>query len=537
MRILAVRIARCLACSLVALAGGALPANADGVPRQTVHFELDYLTTFGDSVFVLGDIPELGLNNITKAIKLVPGTPTGSSLIWRVDVAIPEGTNFNYRFVRRADAVTQLSNPANGVYLTDPTPASTNAPVPATRDLFVFVPTAENLTQVSFSTSAGPVFRPLVPLPGRADLRVAKLADQPNGKGMDILVGISRITTPLHTIVVKNGSAYNYEPPASVSPSSIQTFVIPTTTVPNTRTINGVSGRGVRIYLPRGYTENTTRRYPVLYMHDGQNVFLPGGPFGVWRAEQQADAFIRLAQVREMLIVAVDNSSQRSAEYVPELGNTTVTNNAYNAFLVNELKPYVDANYRTRPDRVNTAIMGSSFGGIASLVAGMNHSATYGQVGAMSTSFWVGNTLNRVLAGQLPLSTRLYLDSGDSGSSNDGAANTIVARDGLLAGGRVLNQSLFFQIGYGQQHNETAWSLRLPQAYQALLPIIDEPNLAEALIPQAGDLDGDRCINEVDLGILLASWGTSPAGDLDFDGDADEADLGILLANWQAGCP
>ncbi|MFO0838539.1 MAG: alpha/beta hydrolase-fold protein [Phycisphaerae bacterium] len=519
------------------LLSAASAALADGVPRQDVHFEFNYLTQPGQSVFVLGDIPELGLSNIAKSIKLVPGAPSGGDLVWRVDVAIPEGTGYNFRYVLRNDAVTQLSSQSNGTFLTNSTPASTNTPTPASRDLYIFSPVTDGLLQATFNTAGGQVIRPFVPLPGRPDLRVAMLPAQPNGKGISVTLGILNFATPLHTLFVKTGSAYNYEPTAAtVAASSIDTFVIPTTTVPSTRTINGVTGRGVRIYLPRGYAQHTMRRYPVLYMHDGQNVFLPGGPFGCWRAEQQADVYIRLAQMREFLLVAVDNSSQRSAEYVPEMGNTTVDNDDYNSFLINELKPYVDANYRTLASAANTAVMGSSFGGIASLVAGMNFPGTYGLVGSMSTSFWAGNTKNRIIAGQLPLSSRLYLDCGDSGTSNDDAANTIQARDGLLAGGRVLNRSLFFQIGYGHQHSETYWNLRLPQAYQALFPITDEANEAEAIIPQPGDLTGDRCVNEADLGVLLAVWQSGGAGDADFDGDTDEADLGIVLANWGAGC-
>jgi enterochelin esterase-like enzyme len=310
--------------------------------------------------------------------------------------------------------------------------------------------------------------------------------------------------------------------------------------VPDTATINGVTGRGVRIYLPRGYALHPQRRYPVLYMHDGQNVFAPGGPFGCWFAENAVNLLVHQGRLRELIIVAVDNSPHRPAEYVPELADDVVSNADYNSFLINELKPYVDANYRTLVDAQHTGVMGSSFGGIASLVLGLEHGDVFGRVAAMSPSFWVGATGSKVAAGRILSDVRLYFDSGDS---NDGQELTLQTRDAVLKTGRVLRDDFYYTVGFNQQHNEAAWSARLPEALQFLFPIAEEPNALEVLLPPNGDLNGDGTVDQADLGILLADFGcesgrpgSACAGDVDGDGATGQADLGALLGQFGATC-
>lgn len=526
---------------LAAIASTAIVANAGVVPLENVRFEVNYITTFGDSVFVVGDIPELGGDNLTKAIKLVPGAFSPGSLPWSIDIAIPQGVTYHWRFVLRDDAVSNLSNPNNGVDLTSTTTSSTTTPTPPLDDWVVFAEVADGAADVLFHAPAGDAMIPLTPVPTRPDLELARLLGQPNGVGIDGEIGGLPIDTPLARVYRRSNHTYNYEPnPAASRTDSIETFVVPTTTIPTTRTIDGVTGRGIRVYLPRGYAAEAQRRYPVLYMHDGQNVFDPGGPFGSWSAETVARRRIRLGQTREILIVAIDNSPQRSAEYVPEFGNATVDNVDYNNFIVNELKPVIDQRYRTLPDRDNTAVGGSSFGGIASWSLVLDHPDVFGKVAAFSSSFWAGATANRVSNGQVPMDVRIYMDCGDT---NDGADDTIAVRDALLAGGRVLDRNIFFQIGYGQQHNEAAWNARLPQALGALFPITDESNLIDLPLPLTGDIDLDCDVDIADVAALLSSFGScngdggfNPAADFDASGCVDIADLSTQLAVFGAVC-
>lgn len=519
-------------------AARATPAD---VPSQTVRFAINYVTTFGDSVFIVGDIPELGSGDIRKGVKLVPGTYVPgppASLVWSIDIAIPYGTTTTYRFYRGNDDVAALTVPGTFTAIGEPVTITTTIPVPATRDRIIYAPTSESTAAAIFQIPGGYTSRPFLPLYGRSDLKAAVLWNRPNGPGIDAQFGGGIIDSPLHRLFFRNAAAFNYEPVAAPnSAGTKETFALPTALIPSTRTVNNITGRGIQVWLPRGYALNTAKRYPVLYMHDGQNVFVPGGPFGTWQAEVTTAQLIQRARVREIIIVAIDNSSQRSAEYVPEFANSTVNNTRYNQFIVGELKPYIDANYRTLPGRETTAVAGSSFGGIASCVLALDQSATFGRVGVFSPSFWAGNTKNRVTAGGISMSTRVYMDAGDT--SDDGDI-TLSVRDALLARGRVLNVDLFFQIGLFQQHNEAAWSQRFPQMLDALFPISEETALLDALpTPLMGDFNGDGCIELSDLSRLLAAFGTcsgaaafDTAADLDASTCVDLADLAALLGRF-----
>ncbi len=514
-------------------------AHADGVPSQTLTFSINYLTTPGDSVFVLGNRPELGGNNIRKAVKLIPQPDGGGGLDWSIDIAIPQGASFNYSYLVREDAVSRLSDPTNGVVIAGPFAGATDAPIPATRDLYVFVPGDTTAPEVLFTVGGGSVAKPLLAaLPG-SDLKVARLAGQPNGAGIEATVGAATIDTPLHVVMRRGNRKYNY-----VALDTATNFgnklegVVPTTTIVATRSVGGQTGRGYQVYLPRGYEAHPERSYPVLYMHDGQNCFLPGGPFGSWGAEAIADELINEAQIREIIIVAIDNSSNRLTEYNPHWSGSI--NAAYNSFIVNELKPQIDANYRTLPGARHTGVCGSSFGGVATLSLLFNHPDVFGRGAAMSTSFWATTFDDDLSAGLLDPNVVLYLDAGDQ---SDGGDATVAARDGALAAGRTLNRDLFFQIGFGDAHNEAAWNRRFDEALEALFPITDEQNALESQVPRGGDLTGDGCVDLADLAGLLAVFGAceSDAGfnwfaDGDGSGCVDLADLAGLLAEFGTGC-
>lgn len=508
-------------------------AAADGVPLATYTFEFEYTTIPGESVFVVGSIPELGGNDMRRGLKLVPGTAQGGSLPWTLKVALREGHTFTYRYAVRNDDVVNWKNPANGVYVSDVLHGSTPTPTPEFRTLTLIEPAGSSAASAIFFAGA-PLTIPFAPVPGRADLKWSRLDCQPNGAGIAAQVQTTIIESPLHALLRQGGHLFNYEPVAAPDARQILTLVVPTATVPHTRVINGVSGRGVRVYLPRGYAQHPDRRYPVLYMHDGQNVFAPGGPFGCWFAENVADGLIAAGRIRELLIVAVDNSPERSAEYVPEFGNATVTNADYNSFLVHELKPFIDSAFRTLTGAGDTAIAGSSFGGIASLVLALDHSTVFGRSAGLSPSFWAGATASRVSNGGVSPLVQLYFDSGDT---SDGQETTLTVRDNVLKTGRVLRGNFQYTVGFNQQHNEAAWNARLPGVLTWLFPITDEPNSLDALLPGYGDFDGDGYVTQADLAMLLSCYGNGPCGDLTGDGKTDQADLALLLSQYGTGCP
>lgn len=504
----------------------------DDAGRTVVTFEMTYPTGSGEALFLLGDLPELGGGNVIDAPKMaaVGSGPGGTT--WRMNAALPNGKSYTYQYVLRQSALFRWSDPNNATYLGNPIAANTPDPNPALRDLSIVFKTDPGVATATFNTRSGPQVAPIEPFAPQPGWFVTTLADQPAGDGLSADVDGRVIETPLHSVLWQGGMLYNYVPEPISSPlGRVTTIVIPTATIPSTRTIDGVTGRGIRIWTPRGYTLHPQRRYPVLYFHDGQNVFNPGGPFGSWAADLTAAQLLLEAQLPEIIMVGIDNSSQRSAEYVPELGNSTVDNDDYNSFIVNELKPYIDANYRTLPDRDNTAIAGSSFGGVASLSIGMDYPQVFGKVGAFSTSFWATSIRQQMINGQFPANVILYLDCGDQ---SDGGDNTIAVRDAVLAQGRAIMGDFFFQIGYGDAHNEAAWSSRLPAAMKFLFPIGAYPNLA-AVTVAPGDLTGDGCVDLGDLGLLFGCWGTY-CGDQTGDFQTDLADLGIVFANWGGGC-
>lgn len=522
-----------------AVATLATPAE---VPSDILHFEVNYVTSPGDSIFVSGNIAELGGGDVRKSIKMIPGTPSPGNLPWTLDIAIPHGTTFTYQYFVANDDVANYDNVANFVSFagSGPFSHSTSPAVPALRDRVIYAPTTESSNFAIFLTPAGTRSRRFLPVPGRPDLKAAALWDQPFGPGIDAQIVATLIDSPLHALFFRNSNALSYEPTAAPNTAGTKvTFALATSLIPSTRTVDGITGRGIQVWLPRGYAVNTTRRYPVLYMHDGQNVFVPGGPFGTWQAEVTTALANQRARVRELIIVAIDNSSQRSAEYVPEFANATVTNARYNQFIVDELKPYIDAGYRTLTDRDNTGVAGSSFGGLATCSLGLDYSDVFGRLGIFSPSFWAGQTRNRVSGGGIPMTTRIYIDAGDT---NDDGDLTQSVRDALLVDGRVLSRDLFFQIGLFQQHNEAAWSQRFPQMLDALFPLCEEPSdLSHLPHPLKGDFNGSGCVDLSDLARLLSAFGAcvgatsyDHAADLDASNCVDLTDLAELLSRFGA---
>jgi predicted alpha/beta superfamily hydrolase len=228
--------------------------------------------------------------------------------------------------------------------------------------------------------------------------------------------------------------------------------------------------RNILVYLPASYDDGA-RRYPVLYMHDGQNLFDPATSYaGDWGVD---DALAGLrADGLEAIVVGIPNSGEgRLDEYSPfpdaRLGGGD--GDAYLSFIVETLKPCVDADFRTLPDRDHTGIMGSSMGGLISLYAFFERPEIFGFAGVMSPSLWFGRgAIFRYLEESPYVQGRLDLDIGTS----EGAVmvrNAQLLRDLLLAKGYRLDQSLRYVEDEGAGHNEAAWGGRLRDALLFLL--------------------------------------------------------------------
>jgi predicted alpha/beta superfamily hydrolase len=235
--------------------------------------------------------------------------------------------------------------------------------------------------------------------------------------------------------------------------------------------------RGIWIYLPPTYVENTLASMPVVYMHDGQNLFDPSAAFGgnTWQVQQTMDAAAEDGTIAEAIVVGVENTSDRINEYtpVPDPQNGGGKGDVYLKMLTTELKPHVDATMRTLPDRANTLMIGSSLGGLITAYAGVTSSDVFGRVGVMSPStWWDNNWLIGEVSTTMPAPARpllVYIDSGDSGTSNDDVTQTAMLHAQYQSLGYSDGSTLKYVVQAGGQHSEIYWAQRLPGALAFLL--------------------------------------------------------------------
>ena len=472
-----------------------LVIGAQATPyRVPVVFTNTTGTVFGQSVFVLGNLAELGKWSPTNAIKMVPSNCSGSNCLWSVTVGIPEGVAYEYKFVKRNDCTNCLGDGANIIY--EPGANRTNTtlagpPAPFAGKCVFYYSGWTNVSLIYSNWFTSWTNKAMTAVgPGRSAGEKLWRADGINTPGQTNLIftfsdnnghfdnpdGVNgrNYETPLDAFFVQDGQVFNYWPPATVSAPSVVTL--------SNFSFTNLPARTVRVYLPRGYTENTNKHYPVLYMQDGQNLFL--GMAGLsgfsWNTDTNATYLIRYGRVRELIIVGVDSSSDgatRISEYKPpECGGT---GDKYAALLINELKPYIDAQYHTLPDADNTGAWGSSMGGLISTYLGWQFPDVFRKIGAMSTAYWqcAATAANLATAPKRPL--RIYLDSGDIDQQNfssDGVELTLSARDNLLVNGYVIGVDVDHVIGYGQNHSEQWWCVRSPRCFLFLFPTSDEPN-------------------------------------------------------------
>jgi predicted alpha/beta superfamily hydrolase len=231
--------------------------------------------------------------------------------------------------------------------------------------------------------------------------------------------------------------------------------------------------RRIWIYLPPGYEDNV-RSYPVLYMHDGQNVFDSATSFaGEWQVDETLDRLWAEGRTSGIIVVAVDNAGPRRLdEYSPfrdrRLGKGGA-GDAYLGFLVNTLKPHIDRSFRTRPEAAHTGIAGSSMGGLISLYASYRYPAVFGKVGALSPSldFAHGALARLVRRVPRPAGVCIWLDMGGRESGlprEDRATVEMVVRFHrlLLERGFSPSETRLVLDGDGM-HNEASWAKRFPE--------------------------------------------------------------------------
>jgi enterochelin esterase-like enzyme len=265
----------------------------------------------------------------------------------------------------------------------------------------------------------------------------------------------------------------------------------------------GLAPFGVTVWLPPNY-EQGRARYPVVYMHDGQNLFLPArSNFNkIWAADKAAERAIGSGKVPPFIIVGIDHPGEaRGRTYFPKpmldwvsphvqsaltaFGKGPVVADAYLDFMVKQLKPIIDVRFRTKPGRQHTAIMGSSMGGLISLYALARHQKVFGTAGCLSTHLPLANPAawsdadkvsiqqawQQFVPGVLgkPQGRRLWLDHGTQTLDSFYAPYQQVFDAALLQTGWRKGRDFSSKVYPGTPHDENAWAARLDEVFVWML--------------------------------------------------------------------
>jgi enterochelin esterase-like enzyme len=240
--------------------------------------------------------------------------------------------------------------------------------------------------------------------------------------------------------------------------------------------------RFLRVWLPPGYddAENSSRHYPVLYLNDGQNLFERSTAFGgvEWQVDETADRLIREGAVPPLIVVGIDNTGKdRLREYMPHRSlhfkMMRVQGRQYPDFLMKEVMPFVEHNYRvaTRPE--DTGLGGSSLGGLIALYTAIVQPGVFGRLLLESPSLWASN--RQIIKDSREVSIwpeRVFLAAGTAEAGSAERSRTVVDDVRELAAimrRNVLSEKrLRVVIKDGAGHNEAAWAERFPEALQFL---------------------------------------------------------------------
>jgi len=223
----------------------------------------------------------------------------------------------------------------------------------------------------------------------------------------------------------------------------------------------GINERDIVVWLPPGYDENIVVHYPVLYMHDGQNMFDPKtSAIGVdWQIDEAADSLIRKDYIEPIIIVGIHNTPHRNSEY-----SLNDTGYAYMNFVVNELKHFIDDKYRTLTDREFTATGGSSMGGLISFMLLWEHSDVFSKAACISPALKIDSydfvTPVENYAGDKK-NVAIYIDNGGIGVEDSLQAGINDMLSVLKKNGYAENGDLYWYKDAGAKHTESDWAKRI----------------------------------------------------------------------------
>ena len=236
--------------------------------------------------------------------------------------------------------------------------------------------------------------------------------------------------------------------------------------------------RALRIYLPKKYDISEEQSFSVLYMHDGQNLYFDGeATFGdSWKVKDTMEQLEEEGFTEGIIVVGIDNNPlTRLDEYSPwkneiehkdfKMGSHGGDGDKYAQFIVNTLKPFIDSEYRTLRNRDNTAVAGSSMGGIISTYLGIKYPNIFYKIGAFSTSSWFAEKsfLQSIQNSQLPKNQKFFIQVGTKESGDNEEMCQMYIESNLRFEKQLLDkgfnkEDILFVIGEGDIHNEKSWA-------------------------------------------------------------------------------
>ena len=225
--------------------------------------------------------------------------------------------------------------------------------------------------------------------------------------------------------------------------------------------MDGLKPRDIFVWLPPNYDEQKDRRFPVFYMHDGQNLIDPrtSTTFIDWQVDETADSLIRKGEVEPFIIVGMNNTDDRGTEY-----NNTPLGKLYERLVVEKIKPFIDSHYRTLTDSKNTAVGGSSMGGLISMMFAWDYPNVFSKAACFSPAFkFQGFDYTKVIENDKSTMKNLifYIDNGGIGLETILQPGVDEMIKVLKAKGYTEGKNLVVYFDKTAEHNEAAWAKRV----------------------------------------------------------------------------
>lgn len=218
----------------------------------------------------------------------------------------------------------------------------------------------------------------------------------------------------------------------------------------------------IYVYLPLNY-ETSNKKYPVIYMHDAQNLFdIKTSYVGEWNVDETLDSL-----KANVIIIGIEHGNNKRIDELTPYKNEKYGGgkaDLYLDFIVSNLKPYIDKTYRTKSNKSNTAIMGSSLGGLVSFYAGLKYPKVFGKVGCFSPSFWFSDEIYKLTENKKKINTKIYFMCGDS--ENETMVDEMIKMEDIIRNKRCdcLHLSHMSVVKDGK-HNEKLWAKEFAKAY------------------------------------------------------------------------